>query len=80
MNFELIKKMLFIRRLEEAIGDCYAEQKMRCPTHLSIGQELPAIALCDAMSASDLSIWLKVVILMHLSRSFMERVLVVLVE
>ena len=56
MNFDLIEKLLFIRRLEEAIAQRYVEQKMRCPTHLSIGQELPAVAVCEAMSASDLAV------------------------
>ena len=29
-----------IRLVEEKISEKYSEQKMRCPTHLSIGQEL----------------------------------------
>lgn len=33
---------LRIRRVEEAIAKRYVEQKMRCPVHLSIGQEIPA--------------------------------------
>jgi pyruvate dehydrogenase E1 component alpha subunit len=37
--------MIRIRAVEEAIADRYAEQKMRCPTHLSIGQEGPAAAV-----------------------------------
>ena len=51
-----LKKMLFIRRLEERIAHEYAEQKMRCPTHLSIGQELPAVAMCSALSRTDLAV------------------------
>ena len=54
MNLELLEKLLFIRRMEEAISTRYSEQKMRCPTHLSIGQELPAIAVCQALSHRDL--------------------------
>lgn len=33
------KCMLRIRRVEEAIAKRYAQQEMRCPTHLCIGQE-----------------------------------------
>ncbi len=33
------KSMLRIRRVEEAIAKRYAQQEMRCPTHLCIGQE-----------------------------------------
>ena len=42
-NIELYKKMLFIRAVEEKIAKDYhpetGEQQMRCPVHLSIGQE-----------------------------------------
>jgi TPP-dependent pyruvate/acetoin dehydrogenase alpha subunit len=34
----LLRSMLRIRRVEEAIADRYAEQEMRCPMHLCIGQ------------------------------------------
>jgi TPP-dependent pyruvate/acetoin dehydrogenase alpha subunit len=45
--------MLRIRRIEEAIADRYAEQEMRCPTHLCIGQEAIAVGVCDVLSRSD---------------------------
>src|SRR3972149_6145488 len=32
----LYRTMLRIRRVEEALADCYAEQQMRCPMHLCI--------------------------------------------
>ena len=35
----LFRSMLRIRRAEEALADRYAEQEMRCPMHLCIGQE-----------------------------------------
>jgi len=41
---ELFRQMLRIRMVEEAIADRYKEQEMRCPVHLSIGQEAPAAA------------------------------------
>ncbi len=51
---DLFYKMLRIRRIEEAIADRYSEQKMRCPTHLSIGQEGIAVGVSEALSVEDL--------------------------
>ena len=45
--------MLRIRRVEEALADRYAEQEMRCPMHLCIGQEAIAVGVCAALSAED---------------------------
>jgi TPP-dependent pyruvate/acetoin dehydrogenase alpha subunit len=42
-----------IRRLEEEIAGRYPEQEMRCPTHLSIGQEAPAVGVCAALRRDD---------------------------
>ena len=44
-DFTLYKKMLRIRMIEEEIAKRYAEGSMRCPTHLSIGQEAVPAAL-----------------------------------
>lgn len=49
----LFRSMLRIRRIEEAIADRYAEQEMRCPMHLCIGQEAIAVGVCAALSAND---------------------------
>ena len=54
--FELLKNLKRIRMVEEAIAEKYAEQKMRCPTHLSIGQEAVAVGVCAALSKDDLTI------------------------
>lgn len=45
---KLLSKMLKIRLAEEGIAEKYSQQKMRCPTHLSIGQEAiaAAVGLC----------------------------------
>lgn len=51
---DLFFKMLRIRRIEEAIADRYSEQKMRCPTHLSIGQEGIAVGVSEALHNEDL--------------------------
>jgi pyruvate dehydrogenase E1 component alpha subunit len=45
--------MLRIRRLEERIVALYPEQQMRCPVHLSIGQEAPAVGACSQLEPRD---------------------------
>jgi len=52
-QFQLFKEMLFIRLVEEMIAKKYKEQKMRCPVHLSIGQEAAAVGVCNALSKKD---------------------------
>lgn len=49
----LFRAMLRIRRIEEALADRYAEQEMRCPMHLCIGQEAIAVGVCAALSSDD---------------------------
>ena len=49
----LYYSMLRIRRVEEALADRYAEQEMRCPMHLCIGQEAIAVGVCAALSGDD---------------------------
>ena len=50
----LFRSMLRIRLVEERIGERYAEQEMRCPTHLCIGQEAPPAAVCAHLRPQDL--------------------------
>src|SRR5215469_7287442 len=45
--------MLRIRLVEEGIAERYAEQQMRCPVHLCIGQEAVAAGVCDLLAADD---------------------------
>jgi TPP-dependent pyruvate/acetoin dehydrogenase alpha subunit len=61
----LYETMLLVRRVEERVIAQYAEQNavfarkevpassIRCPTHLSIGQEAAAAGVCAALDASD---------------------------
>jgi len=49
----MYEMMLRIRRFEEKIADVYPEQEMRCPTHLSIGQEAAAVGVCTALQRED---------------------------
>ena len=50
---ELYYRMLRIRIVEETISRLYAEQEMRCPVHLSIGQEAAAVGACAALAPGD---------------------------
>ena len=50
---ELFTQILRIRMIEETIAEKYSEQQMRCPVHLSIGQEAIAVGVCKALSQSD---------------------------
>ena len=47
------RDMLRIRMIEESIAERYAEQEMRCPVHLSIGQEGAAVGVCHALQHTD---------------------------
>ena len=49
----MYRDMLRIRMIEEGIADRYAEHEMRCPVHLSIGQEASAVGVCNALLHTD---------------------------
>ena len=51
---DLYRTMLRIRCTEERIATRYTECKMRCPIHLSIGQEAVAAGVCHALKKSDI--------------------------
>ena len=53
MKKTLFESMLRIRLVEESIANKYSEQKMRCPTHLSIGQEAIAVGVCANLTSQD---------------------------
>lgn len=50
---DLHEQMLFIRMLEEKIAEEYSKQEMRCPVHLSIGQEASAVGVASQLSTRD---------------------------
>ncbi|MBC8485752.1 MAG: thiamine pyrophosphate-dependent dehydrogenase E1 component subunit alpha [Bacteroidetes bacterium] len=50
---KLYECMLRIRHTEETIAERYTEWKMRCPTHLSTGQEAVATGVCSALRKDD---------------------------
>lgn len=53
---QLLHQMWRIRHVEEEIARRYPEGKMRCPTHLSIGQEAVAAAVGLALETVDLAV------------------------
>ena len=55
---DYLKKKLFfemsrIRFVEQTIAKRYNEQEMRCPVHLSIGQEAIAVGVCQNLDKQD---------------------------
>lgn len=48
-----LRSLVRIRRIEESIANRYKEQKMRCPVHLSVGQEAIAVGVCEHLSVND---------------------------
>jgi TPP-dependent pyruvate/acetoin dehydrogenase alpha subunit len=56
MHLKLLKMMIRIRSLEERIASEYSSQEMRCPTHLSIGQEAAAAGVGLALSKNDVAV------------------------
>lgn len=50
---KLYFQMLRIRRVEQEIARRYSEQQMRCPIHLSIGQEAAAVGVMSNLLPHD---------------------------
>ena len=46
-------KISLIRQMELKISEKYSENKMRCPVHLSIGQESCAVGICENLKKTD---------------------------
>lgn len=55
-SINLFKQMYRIRAVEEAIASHYPEGKMRCPVHLSIGQELIPAVFAETIRTFDFAI------------------------
>ncbi len=57
MNKEKLLKFFsqisLIRQIEIKISEKYSENKMRCPVHLSIGQESCAVGICENLTKAD---------------------------
>jgi len=53
---DLLFQMKRLRAVEETIADRYAEGKMRCPVHLSTGQEAVSAAVGLVLERADLAV------------------------
>ena len=53
LSVQLFADMLRIRMIEEEIAARYTQEKMRCPVHLSIGQEAVAVGFSSVLRRSD---------------------------
>ena len=47
LNKKLGESLFKLRMVENEISKRYSEQEMRCPVHLSIGQEAIAVGICE---------------------------------
>lgn len=56
LQVSLYRQMMRIRIVEETIARHYSEQEMRCPVHLSVGQEAVAAGVCAALRRDDLAV------------------------
>tara|TARA_B100000686_G_scaffold354338_1_gene464032 strand:- start:2402 stop:3373 length:972 start_codon:yes stop_codon:yes gene_type:complete len=52
-KIKLLYDMIKIREVENTIARKYSEGKMRCPVHLSIGQEAIAVGVCNNLKKTD---------------------------
>ena len=56
LEINLLTSMIRIRMVEEEIALRYPEGKMRCPVHLSIGQEAVPAAVSEAIDKKDFAV------------------------
>lgn len=56
LEINLLTSMIRIRMVEEEIALRYPEGKMRCPVHLSIGQEAVPAAVSEAIDKTDFAV------------------------
>lgn len=50
---QLFRDLLRVRMVEEEIAERYPRGQMRCPVHLSIGQEAAAVGVCSQLRRQD---------------------------
>jgi len=56
LSLKLFRSMYRIRAVEEEIAHRYPEGKMRCPVHLSIGQESIPAAFAESINTTDFAV------------------------
>ncbi len=55
-SYELFYSILRIRLVEEEVAKRYSEQEMRCPVHLSVGQEATPVGVSEALRPDDVMV------------------------
>jgi len=53
LSLDLYKKLFLVRRAEEYIVKHYPENEMKCPMHMSMGQEAISVGVCAALKPED---------------------------
>ena len=53
LNKKLAESLFKLRMVENEISRRYSEQEMRCPVHLSTGQEAIAVGICENLELRD---------------------------
>ncbi|TRZ96034.1 thiamine pyrophosphate-dependent dehydrogenase E1 component subunit alpha [bacterium] len=53
LNLELYRKLYTVRKTEECIREHYAENEMKTPMHMSMGEEAIAVGVCHALKKED---------------------------
>ena len=53
LNKNLAESLFRLRMVENEISKRYSHQEMRCPVHLSIGQEAVAVGVCNNLEKED---------------------------
>ena len=53
LNKNLAESLFRLRMVENEISKRYSHQEMRCPVHLSIGQEAVAVGVCKIWKKED---------------------------
>lgn len=56
LKLNLLRQMYRIRTVEQTIADRYPQGKMRCPTHLSVGQEAVPAAVSTCLKPTDFAV------------------------
>ena len=52
-DLDLYRRLYLVRRAEQVIQKCYADDEMKTPVHLSIGQEAIPVGVCAALGPED---------------------------
>lgn len=53
LSLDLYKKLFLVRRAEQYIVKHYPENEMKCPMHMSMGQEAISVGVCHALKPKD---------------------------